>query len=212
MSVAHALLAFTITAGLLTVTPGLDTALVLRTAAVEGKRRAMQAGTGICSGILVWGLATSMGFSAVLALSKSAFTALRLVGACYLLYLGAGLFLCPRTTPEERVRAAPHPTLQDRPNWFTRGFLTNLLNPKVGIFYISFLPQFIPGGVQVLQFSMLLAFIHAAEGILWFLLLSSAADFVSQWLRHPSVAVALDRVTGGIFIGFGIKLGLERGQ
>src|SRR5437899_11948309 len=103
MSVAHALLAFTITAGLLTVTPGLDTALVLRTAAVEGKRRAMEAGTGICSGILGWGLATSTGFTALLALSRFVFIVLRIGGACYLLYLGARRLLRRLSCPHEQV-------------------------------------------------------------------------------------------------------------
>ena len=99
-----------------------------------------------------------------------------------------------------------------RPNWFVRGFLTNILNPKVGVFYLSFLPQFIPPSVYVLSFSMLLAFIHAAEGILWFLLLSYATDFLSHWLRRPRVAAALDRVTGVVFVGFGLKLALDKGR
>jgi threonine/homoserine/homoserine lactone efflux protein len=70
-------------------------------------------------------------------------------------------------------------------DWFARGFLTNILNPKVGVFYLSLLPQFIPSGVRVLPFSMLLVFIHATQGILWFLLLSCATDFLSHWRRRP---------------------------
>lgn len=99
MTVEHALLAFTVAAGILTITPGLDTALVLRTAAVEGSRRAMLVGVGISVGVLIWGLTAAIGLSALLALSRLAFDALRLVGAGYLLYLGARLLFRPPIFP-----------------------------------------------------------------------------------------------------------------
>lgn len=92
---------------------------------------------------------------------------------------------------------------ESRPRWFVRGFLTNILNPKVGVFYLSFVPQFIPPGVHALPFSMLLAFIHATEGILWFLLLSCATDLLSHWLHRPGVATTLDYATGVVLVGFG---------
>jgi threonine/homoserine/homoserine lactone efflux protein len=88
--------------------------------------------------------------------------------------------------------------------------LTNLLNPKVGVFYLSFLPQFIPAGVQVLSFSILLALIHATEGLLWFLLLTSATEILSSWLRHRPVVMALDSAMGAIFIAFGLKLAFDK--
>ena len=92
------------------------------------------------------------------------------------------------------------------PRWFVRGLLTNLLNPKVGVFYVTFLPQFIPAGVSVTLFSMLLAAIHAAEGILWFCLLTLATRPLSRWLRRPLVAQTLDRAMGTAFVGFGLGL------
>jgi threonine/homoserine/homoserine lactone efflux protein len=94
--------------------------------------------------------------------------------------------------------------------WLKRGLLTNLLNPKVGVFYLSFLPQFIPTGVQVWAFSMLLALIHATEGLLWFLLLTNATEVISSWLRQRRVVVALDSAMGAIFIAFGLKLAFEK--
>ena len=96
--------------------------------------------------------------------------------------------------------------------WLKRGLLTNLLNPKVGVFYVSFLPQFIPAGVQVWSFSILLASIHATEGLLWFLLLTNATELLSGWLRQRSVAMALDTAMGAVFIAFGLKLAFERAR
>jgi hypothetical protein len=88
--------------------------------------------------------------------------------------------------------------------------LTNLLNPKIGVFYVSFLPQFIPAGVQVWSFSMLLASIHATQGILWFLLITNAAEFFSIWLRRRRVVMALDSAMGAVFIAFGLKLAFDK--
>src|SRR4029450_4059646 len=93
MTIGQALLSFTLAAGLLTITPGLDTALVLRTAAVEGGKQAMLAGTGICFGCLLWGVAASLGLSALLAVSGFAYNALRIIGTIYLGYLGIRLFI-----------------------------------------------------------------------------------------------------------------------
>jgi threonine/homoserine/homoserine lactone efflux protein len=95
--------------------------------------------------------------------------------------------------------------------WFKRGLLTNLLNPKVGVFYLSFLPQFIPAGVQVWSFSMLLALIHSTEGLLWFLLLTNATELISSWLRQRRVLMALDSATA-IFIAFGLKLAFDKAR
>src|SRR5579859_2037438 len=161
MTTAQALLGFTAAAGLLTITPGLDTALVLRTAAVDGGRRAILAGIGVCLGCLVWGLAVSVGLGGLLAVSRLAYDVLRIAGAAYLIFLG--IRLLSRPAPSLDLDSAG--TAQA--NWFARGLLTNLLNPKVGVFYVTFLPQFVPSGASVTSLSMLLAGIHAAEGFVW---------------------------------------------
>jgi threonine/homoserine/homoserine lactone efflux protein len=215
MTIEQALLSFTLTAGLLTITPGLDTALVLRTAAVEGGKQAMLAGTGICFGCLLWGAAASFGLSALLAVSAFAYNVLRIVGAIYLGFLGIQLFIraCASTSSNSVVE----PVLEvdkggDNSLWLKRGLLTNLLNPKVGVFYLSFLPQFIPAGVHVWSFSILLALIHATEGLLWFLLLTNATELLAGWLRQRRVVTALDGAMGAIFIGFGLKLAFDKAR
>src|SRR5215469_3658395 len=134
MTTQQALISFTLTAGLLTITPGLDTALVLRTAAVEGRKQAMLAGIGICSGCLFWGAAASFGLTALLAVSGFAYKVLRMVGAIYLGYLGIKLFMRAFASTSSSSTGEPIWTEdKDEGNslWLKRGLLTNLLNPKV---------------------------------------------------------------------------------
>ncbi|WFL76861.1 LysE family translocator [Altererythrobacter arenosus] len=196
------LLAFSIAALLLTITPGLDTALVLRTAAVEGGRRALQAGLGIAAGCLGWGLIAAAGLGALLAASEAAYNVLRWIGALYLFYLGFKLLRAPA-----REFASDLPRQGDSSQgWFWRGFLTNMLNPKVGVFYVSFLPQFIPLGTNVFASSTVLALIHAVLGIGWFVALILATRPISRVLRRPTVTQWLDRITGLVFVGFGVRL------
>ncbi len=147
-----AVLAFAAAAGLLTVTPGLDTALVLRTAAVEGGGEARFAACGICAGCLIWGTATSLGLTELLAVSKLAYNAVRIAGACYLVYLGIRMWARKR---EFNIEADPLSDAAARSRngngghrWLVRGLLTNLLNPKVGVFYVTLLPQFNPSRGQ----------------------------------------------------------------
>lgn len=204
----QSLVAFTLAAALLTVTPGLDTALVLRTAAAEGSRRALAAGLGICLGCLVWGAVVALGLGALLAASETAYTILKWVGGIYLLCLGLRLILSSR---DDFGAGALPATAAGAGTWFRRGLLTNLLNPKVGAFYVSFLPQFVPAGADVATTTLLLAAIHALLGLLWFLLLTGAARPVSAALRRPRVIRTLDRLTGGVFVFFGLRLAFDSG-
>jgi threonine/homoserine/homoserine lactone efflux protein len=204
MSIAAALIAFTLAASLLTITPGLDTAMVLRTAAVEGPRRAALAGLGILTGCLAWGAAVALGLGALLAASSLAYTVLKWAGAAYLAWLGLNLILRPRTKLDFAGAAAP------RGNWWARGFLNNLLNPKIGVFYVSFLPQFVPAHVPAAPFIFLLAFIHALTGVAWFACLISATQPLKRWLSRAAVVRWIDRATGAVFLGFGARLALER--
>ena len=212
MTATAALLAFTLAAAILTVTPGMDTALVLRTAAVEGGRRALMAGLGIAAGCLAWGVVAAFGLGSLLLVSTLAYDTLRICAALYLFYLGVkllwgarpGKLAAPDSAPPAPAAAA------SAGGWFMRGCLTNALNPKIGIFYITFLPQFIPAGADVLRFSLLLAGIHAMLGILWFGVLVAATRPLARWLSRPAVMRGLDRMTGAVFIAFGLKLALEK--
>ena len=207
MTIAEALAAYLVAAVLLTVTPGLDTALVLRTAAVEGPRRAALAALGIIAGCLVWGAGVALGLGALLAASHLAFTVLKWAGAAYLVWLGVNLIAKPRSGFD--VAAGTAAAGGDL-TWLRRGLLTNLLNPKIGVFYISFLPQFLPAGVPAAPFIFLLAAIHGAISVVWFAGLIGATRPIAGALKHAGVVRWLDRITGGVFLGFGVRLALDR--
>lgn len=207
MTVVQALSAYVVAAGLLTLTPGLDTALILRTAAVEGPKRAAFAALGINIGCLIWGAAVALGLGALLAASTLAFNVLKWAGAAYLVWLGLNLLLKPR----DRFEVSDGAKVGGGDlAWMRRGFLTNLLNPKVGVFYVSFLPQFLPTGVQAAPFIFLLAVIHVILGSCWSATLILATRPIAGVLQRAAVVRWLDRVTGGLFLAFGVRLALER--
>jgi len=207
MTTLQALLAFSFAAFLLTITPGLDTALVLRTAATEGPRRALAAALGIGIGCLVWGVAAACGAGALLTASEIAYTALKWAGAAYLVWVGSKMLIKPRDSFEPGAMA---PTGGGALAALRRGLLTNLLNPKVGVFYISFLPQFVPEGANPATFGVLLAGLHVVMGLIWAGLLIAATAPLAGLLREASVIRGLDRITGGVFIAFGLRLAFER--
>lgn len=206
MTTAQALLAFLVAATLLTLAPGPDSALILRTAAVKGARDAWAAAAGISIGCLMWGAAVSAGLGALLAASPQAFTALKWAGAAYLVWLGLGLVVKPRHA-QGTVATLPGASAAQA---FRQGLFTNALNPKIGVFYITFLPQFIPAGASVAAFSFVLAAIHVALSLVWFAVLVVATAKVSRALARPGTVAWLDRLTGAVFVGFGVKLALTR--
>ena len=202
------LLAFAAAASLLTVTPGVDTAIVLRTATLEGRRQAVLAAAGICLGCLAWGVAVSLGLGALLQASELAYTVVKFAGAAYLIWLGARLMLNPRPSfgsgPDGATAAASGQA-------FWRGLLTNLLNPKVGVFYVTFLPQFVPLGADVAAYSFFLACLHVLLSLAWFAVLIAATIPLGTLLRRPALTRALDRLTGGVLVAFGVRLAASSG-
>lgn len=208
MTTAQSLIAFAVAAGLLTITPGLDTALVLRTAAAEGWRRAAAVAVGIGLGCLAWGAAAAFGAGALLVASHTAYTILKWAGAAYLVWLGLRLLRKPRAAFDTGAGEAP--PSDDLAAALAKGFWNNLLNPKVGVFYVSFLPQFIPTGASPAVFGLLLASIHVVMGLAWSGGLILATAPIAKALRKPGVVKWLDRVTGGVFVAFGVRIALER--
>lgn len=201
-----ACLAFAAIAALLTITPGVDTMLVVRTTVAGGRRTGLLSSSGVVTGLLCWALMSAIGLTAMLAASRLAFDAVRLAGACYLLWLGLrALWTARRPVPGER----PSAPASGR-SAFRAGLTTNLLNPKVGVFYMSLLPQFVPDGASVFWTSMLFAAIHAAEGLLWLAFIVAAAGAARRALTRPAVKRRLQQVTGLAFIGFGVRLAVER--
>jgi threonine/homoserine/homoserine lactone efflux protein len=204
MSICASLASFIAAASLLTIAPGLDTALVLRTAAIGGPRQAALTSLGIAVGCFSWATLVALGLGALLAASELAYTTLRWVGAAYLVYVGYKMLRHPRRSFLPEARGYDGKNMA-----FTTGVLTNLLNPKVGVFYVSFLPQFVPQGVSVAPYILLLGAIHALLGLIWFACLIAATQPIARFLRRPQVVQTCDRLTGGMFVAFGVGLALQ---
>ena len=204
MTVNDSLLAFSLAALLLTLTPGLDTALILRTACAEGGKKAFHAALGIDAGCFVWGALVALGLGALLAVSEMAYTALKVCGAVYLSWLGLQLLIRPRSSFSD----GDNNNVSQR-SWFIRGMLGNVLNPKMGIFYVSFLPQFIPTGHSPLIWTFILVSIHVAIGTIWSVTLILSTHFASAVLKKSRVVRVMDRATGGLFLCFAAKLAIS---
>jgi threonine/homoserine/homoserine lactone efflux protein len=209
MNVTQSLVAFLLAAGLLTITPGFDTALVLRTSTIEGTRKAALAALGIGVGCMSWGAAVALGLGALLAASQFAYDVLKWAGAAYLAWLGLQLIRRPRTDFSSGLSAGSSASASNQLGWFWKGLVGNLLNPKVGVFYVSFLPQFVPVGVPVPGYTFMLAMIHVVLGAIWCVALILASQPLVWALRRPKVIKTLDRLIGCVFIGFGAKLAMS---
>lgn len=225
MTVISAVGSFAVVAGLLTIIRGLDTALVLRTGVVRGNAPAFLTAFGIGTGSLIWGVAAAVGISALLTASTAAYTALRIVGAGYMIWLGGRIIWASAVgqlsatdidTVAEPAAGygcgrSPSTVAAASAGWrsWRQGLLTNLLNPKIGAFYLSVLPQFIPAHTSPLAMGLLLAFVHDLEGLAWFTLIILGTHGIRTWLRRRSVERSVDGLTGVALIGFGLKLGLS---
>jgi len=198
---------FGLVALLLTITPGLDTALVLRAAVLRGRRDAFATALGVIAGVVAWGAAAAVGVSALVTASTVAYDTLRLVGAAYMLWLGGRILWRLRRGSELPDGAGPAGAVGA---WRSAraGLLTNLLNPKVGAFYVAALPQFLPPDAPALGMGLLLACVHAALSLAWFTLLVLGAGAMRRWLQRPRVSRTVEGATGIALIGFGLRLAL----
>jgi threonine/homoserine/homoserine lactone efflux protein len=175
---------------------------------IGGRREAFATTLGILAGCLVWAIVSAAGVAAVLAASKSAYDALRLVGAAYLVWLGVQSLLAARRgdyrdTAEERPGAG-------RSSAFRQGLLTNLFNPKIAIFYSTFLPQFIGPGDPALLLSILLAGVHIGFGLIWLTGYAWLLDRAVTAFKSSRVRRALDALTGTVLVALGLRLAAER--
>ena len=202
-------LSFAAVAGLLTIVPGLDTAMVLRSTAANGRRHGFATALGVNSGALVWGAAAAVGVSALLSASTVAYTLVRLTGALYMIWIGTRLLVQAVRRQGEMPELPGAAGERGLVRSWSLGFTTNLLNPKIGAFYVAILPQFIPAHASHLAVGLLLAFVHDLEGLTWFTAIILGAHSVRTLLERRRVRRGIDGVTGLTLIGFGIRLGLS---
>lgn len=203
------MLLFLAIATVLTVTPGADMALVTRNVIGRGRVSAHFTTLGIALGCLTHATLSALGLSAILGRSASLFQAVKIAGALYLIYIGA---MSLRSAM--RGRCDTTEVLQEkdqrRLRSFGEGLFTNLLNPKVALFYLTFLPQFIAPGEPVLKKSLSLALIHIGIGVLWLVIFAALLDTMSGMFSRSSVRRKLETLTGGLLIAFGCKLAMAK--
>ena len=207
MIVDPRLYAFIGVAAVLTILPGADMALVTRNVLAVGRRRTMLTIVGICAGCMIHATASALGLSAILATSAAAFNVVKTLGAAYLVWIGVqSIHEARASTPVSASGATPHSGAGP----FLQGFLTNLLNPKVAIFYLTFLPQFISQGEPVLKKSFFLAAIHIVLGFVWLTAYAWFVDRLGAVLTRPSVKAWLERTVGALLIALGVRLAWAR--
>ena len=198
--------AFTIAATVVTISPGPDMALVARRAITEGWRRASVTSAGILTGLLVHATASAIGISAILVRSATAFTVLKIVGACYLVLLGIMSFRAARKTAREPAElGVGERRSRSARTSFLQGFLNNVLNPKPALFYLAFVPQFVEPGDPVVTLISILVAIHIAMGVVWLVLWAWLVDHASAVLA-PRWRATLERVTGAVLVALGLRL------
>ena len=201
------LLAFVAVAAVVIVTPGQDTALVVKNTLAGGRAGGVASALGIITGLLVWVLATSVGLAALVVASERVFLALKVVGAAYLVYLGVRSLALALRGRREALAAASARKL-GRGAAYRQGLVTNLANPKIAVFFTSLLPQFAGDGsfAQILGLGLL----FCAMGLAWLTGYALAVERASGILRRPLVRRALDAVSGVVLVALGLRLATER--
>ncbi len=195
-------LAFLGVSAVVIVTPGQDTALTIRNTLLGGRRNGVLTAFGVSAGQAIWALATSAGVAAVLQASEPAFVAVKLAGAVYLVYLGLQTLVPALRSRESKPKASP----RGRP--LRQGFVSNLGNPKMAIFFTSLLPQFAtrPSFVVLLSLGLVFCLMTLAWLTAYAFVIAKAGDF----LRRSRVRHALDALTGGVLVALGLRLAAER--
>jgi threonine/homoserine/homoserine lactone efflux protein len=198
--------AFAMAATLIVLLPGPDTLVVLRNLVRSGRSGAVRTVLGVLTGLTVWVVTAALGLSAVLRASHQAYLALRIAGALYLLWLGIQS-LRARGAAMDGLDAPSRRSLVG--TGYPAGLATNLLNPKVGVFFVTFLPGFVPAGFSVGWVSLLLGAIFVALTVGYFTLLIAASGPITRLLATGRIRRRIERATGLVLIGFGLRLGLE---
>ncbi|WP_141879938.1 LysE family translocator [Homoserinimonas aerilata] len=199
---AAALLAFTGLAIVLALTPGPDTVLTLRFA-LRDRLSGLLAACGSAVATIVWAVLVAVGLAALIAQSAELYRGLKIVGGLYLVYLGVQAIRHARSAVEAVTETAPIGRRR-RPTAAFAGFMSTMTNPKVGLFYIAVLPQFVPHGDDALAHTMLLGAIMAAIGLAYLCLVTFIADRANRLLRRPRVTLWLERASGGILVTLGV--------
>ncbi len=201
--------AFLIAITLLTLTPGLDTALVIRNTSRAGWKDGMASSFGICSGLFVHALFSAVGISVLLLNSAWLFESVKILGAVYLIWLGISSIRSARKANTIRFESSGNATL-DLKRSFREGLLSNVLNPKTAIFYLAFLPQFIDPSYSAIGQSMMLAAMHFIIAMVWQCLVALLVEKAKRVMANPAVNRRIESITGAVLIALGAQLIINR--
>jgi threonine/homoserine/homoserine lactone efflux protein len=200
-------LAFTGAAVLIVLLPGPDTLVVVRSLLRGGRRQGVLTAAGNLCGLIIWVSCAVLGIAALLRASEIGYDVLRIAGACYLLYLGAQAWRSRGVVAHDGPVGPQGGGIVG--TGFRAGILTNLLNPKVGVFFVTFLPGFVPHGASVaLTTASFGAIFVVLTGLYWLLLLGLAGK-VTAWMNTPVIRRRLDIATAGVLVAFGVRLATE---
>jgi RhtB (resistance to homoserine/threonine) family protein len=205
---AH-LLVFVGVAAVVIVVPGPDTAVVTKNVLVHGRRAAFGTSLGVGAGLSVWTIAAALGVASVLRASDLAFTVLKLVGALYLVWLGLQALRAARHAKSSAASATSSMPAMSAAGGFRQGLLSDLANPKIGIFFTSLLPQFVDRGHSVLLPFLALGAVFVLMTVVWLSAYCLVAARAAETLQRPRVKAAMDRVTGVVLIALGLRLAIE---
>lgn len=197
-------------AAVVIVVPGPDTAIVTKNALLHGRRAALGTSFGVSTGLAVWTLASALGVASIVRASDTAFTVLKLIGAVYLVWLGIQALLASRRRVSAADPESASRTAVDGRGGFRQGLISDLANPKIGAFFTGLLPQFAGPGHSVLLPFLVLGGLFVLMTVVWLCGYALVAVKASAVLRRPRVKAAIDRASGVILIGFGVRLALER--
>lgn len=197
---------------LLSLAPGPDFALVTKNALVHGRRGVLLTTAGLTSALVIWVTATAVGVSAVLRTSATAYTMVKLAGAAYLAYLGIRTLLASRGDPAPLLAGPPASRAPARGLAIWRqGFLSALLNPKLGVFFVTFLPQFVDPGSAALPQLLVLGAVFTVIGITWMNVYGLLVSRLREIVTAPRVRRWMERSTGAVLLAFGVRLAVDRG-
>ncbi len=199
-----AVAAFALASVLIVVLPGPDTLVIVRGIVRGGRRRGLTTAAGILCGLGLWVAAAVLGLAAMLRASEIGYEVLRVVGAAYLVWLGIQAL---RKRGRDTDAASPRGGVLR--TGFAAGLLTDLLNPKVGVFFVTFLPGFVPHGYAVGPTSLIFGAMFIVETAIYCVVLLVLAGRVSGWMSAPRMRRRLDLVTGTVLVGFGLRLATE---
>jgi RhtB (resistance to homoserine/threonine) family protein len=201
--------AFVVTSMLLILTPGIDTALVTRNMVSSDTKGGWFTACGIASGILVHTLAAGLGLSAILMASSNLFEVVKIIGAVYLIFLGIQSLRSRQIKQELQGNLPDSPTHQSPLRLYRQGILTNVLNPKVALFFLTFLPQFTDTNTDFFYQVLFLGLTYSGLTLGWFACYILLVNRIRQWLMRPKVQQYIEKITGLVLIGFGIRLAVE---